>query len=67
MKTTIILRDDLYQILVENFGKKNLSSTINEFLANDLLRKQKKDFFGADKWLLKTDLSDLRDKHDRDF
>ncbi|MBS3057069.1 MAG: hypothetical protein J4415_00400 [Candidatus Diapherotrites archaeon] len=36
MKTTIILRDDLYGLLTATFGKRNMSKTINEILFETL-------------------------------
>ena len=51
MKTTVILRDDLYAFLVEKFGRRGISQKINEILFQALLRNEENDFFGADKWL----------------
>ncbi len=67
MKTTVVLRDDVYQMLIMNFGKRNISNTINEVLVKYLMKKDEKDLFGADKWLIKTGWKDLRNKHDRDI
>ena len=66
MRTTIEIRDDLYQRIIRANGKRKISTTINEILTK-YYSKTKKDMFGADPWLLKTDLSDLRDEHDRDI
>ena len=66
MRTTIEIRDDIYQRIVREHGKRRISVTINEILSKHFLKKQK-DMFGADPWLKRVDLSDLRDEHDRDF
>jgi len=49
MKTTIILRDDLYGLLTATFGKRNMSKTINEILFETLVKKRSKSMFGIDK------------------
>ena len=66
MRTTIEIRDDLYYKIVKNHGKRKISVTINEILLKHFSRKRK-DMFGADSWLKDTDLSDLRDEHDRNI
>ena len=66
MRTTIEIRDDLYQKIIKIYGKRKISITINEILTK-YFSKIKKDMFGADPWLLKTDLSNLRDENDRNI
>ena len=65
MRTTIELRDDIYQKIVKEHGKRRISMAINEILIKYFLKKGK-DMFGADPWLRKADLGDLRDEDDRD-
>ena len=60
VRTTIKLREDVYQTLKEA-GVKNISEKINEILIETLF-KDKKSLFGT---MQKTDLSDLRDHEDR--
>ena len=60
-KTTVLLRDDLYGILVAEAGKRKISERINEILAEHLL-KERKSMFGTMK---KVDVGDLRDHRDR--
>jgi len=60
VRTTIKLREDVYQTLKEA-GAKNISEQINEILIKTLF-KAKKSLFGT---MSKTDLSDLRDHEDR--
>ncbi|MEM3030171.1 MAG: hypothetical protein QXH27_00395 [Candidatus Micrarchaeia archaeon] len=67
MKTTLILRDDLYAFLVNAFGKRGISRAVNEILFEHLFREKKKDMFGADPWLKKAGLKDIRDERDRHF
>jgi predicted CopG family antitoxin len=59
-KTTITLRDDVYQTLREKAGARNISSQVNEILIDYFSKKES--MFGTMK---KTDLADLRDHKDR--
>lgn len=61
VRTTIKLREDVYQILKKEAGAKNISEKINEILIK-MLFKEKKTLFGT---MSQTDLSDLRDHEDR--
>jgi len=61
VRTTIKLREDIYQTLKKEAGAKNISQKINEILVK-ILFKEKKSLFGT---MPKTDLSDLRDHEDR--
>jgi predicted CopG family antitoxin len=61
IRTTIKLREDVYQTLKKEAGAKNISEKINEILIKMLFR-EKKSLFGT---MQKTDLSDLRDHEDR--
>ncbi len=61
VRTTIKLREDVYQTLKKDAGVKNISEKINEMLIK-MLFKEKKSLFGT---MQKTDLSDLRDHEDR--
>lgn len=67
VKTTVILRDDVYARIVSEFGKRNISKAINDVLVKHLFGKRQKDMFGSAKWLAKVDWSDVRDKSDREF
>ena len=60
VRTTIKLREDVYQTLKEA-GAKNISEQINEILIKTLF-KAKKSLLGT---MSKTDISDLRDHEDR--
>ncbi len=60
VRTTIKLRDDVYQTLKES-GAKNISEKINEILIK-MLFKEKKSLFRT---MERTDLSDLWDHGDR--
>ncbi len=61
VRTTIKLREDIYQTLKKEAGIKNISQKINEILIK-ILFKEKKSLFGT---MPKTNLSDLRDHEDR--
>ena len=59
-KTTVILREDVYEVLKKKYGARGMSKAINEILAEALLRGES--MFGTMK---KTSLKDLRDHRDR--
>ena len=59
-KTTVTLRDDVYQTLKETAGARNISSQINKILIEYFTKTES--MFGVMK---QTDLTDLRDHKDR--
>ena len=59
-KTTILLRDDVYQALKERAGARNISKLINEILLEHFAKKGS--MFGIMK---RVDISDLRDHRER--
>jgi predicted CopG family antitoxin len=59
-KTTITLRDDVYQALAETSGPRNISNNVNKILIEFFAKKES--MFASMK---QTDLADLRDHHDR--
>jgi predicted CopG family antitoxin len=59
-KTTITLRDDVYQTLKENAGARNISNKVNKILIEYFAKKES--MFGSMK---QTDIADLRDHKDR--
>ncbi len=59
-KTTVILRDDVYQTLKAKAGARNISTEINKILIEHFAKTDS--MFGTMK---KTDISDLRDHEDR--
>jgi predicted CopG family antitoxin len=59
-KTTVTLRDDVYQTLKETAGARNISSQINKILIEYFAKTES--MFGVMK---QTDLTDLRDHKDR--
>ncbi len=61
IRTTIKLREDIYQTLKKEVGVRRLSEKINELLEAKLLKKEKT-LFGT---MPKVDLKDLRDHEDR--
>ncbi|MBI4360948.1 hypothetical protein HY572_04225 [Candidatus Micrarchaeota archaeon] len=66
MKTTIMLRDELYRLL-KTEGKKDLSEKINQALYEHLvLEKTDTDMFGVDKKYRGMNLDDIRDHDEPD-
>lgn len=60
MKTTVLLREDLYEILKKRYGPRGISEAINAILAEALLKGE--GMFGT---MQRTSLKDLRDHRDR--
>jgi len=59
-KTTLLLREDVYQMLKEKAGNKKISSLINEILIEYFAKRGS--MFGTMK---QVDVGDLRDHRDR--
>lgn len=59
-KTTILLREDVYQVLKEKAGARNISNLINKILVDYFAKKES--MFGVMK---PVDVSDLRDHRER--
>ncbi|MEK6847621.1 MAG: hypothetical protein AABX50_00675 [Nanoarchaeota archaeon] len=64
-KTTIVLREDVKQALLREFGKRKMSAIINDLLFKELILQKEKDMFGSDKWLTGKKIKEARDHHDR--
>ena len=62
VKTTVLLRDDIYQLIISKFGKRELSSTINEVLYKDLMAPKSKGF-----GMLKGKLTSFEREHNDRF
>jgi len=63
VKTTIILKDELYDHLVKKYGRRKISKTINDALMNQF-SKSKKSMFGTDPWLTVKGLRDEKEPHE---
>lgn len=59
-KTTVVLREDVYEILKKKYGPRGMSEAINQILAEALLKGES--MFGT---MEKVSLKDLRDHRDR--
>jgi len=59
-KTTVLLREDVYQALRARAGVRNISRLINEIIVDYFAKKES--MFGVMK---RVDISDLRDHRDR--
>ncbi len=59
-KTTVMLREDVYEVLKKKYGARGLSKAINQILAESILKGES--MFGTMK---KASLEDLRDHRDR--
>lgn len=67
MRTTVELNDAVYKTIVNKYGKRNISTTINDILFRYFFKQKKNAMFGADPWLKKQGTKNLRDEYDRDL
>lgn len=63
VKTTVLLKDEVYEYLIKRFGRRKISKTINEALMKQLF-KPTKDMFGVDPWLTTENLRDEEEPHE---
>jgi len=63
VKTTIVLKDEVYEYLVKKFGKRKISETINQALMKQFF-KPFKSMFGVDPWLTTKNLRDEEEPHE---
>jgi len=63
VKTTILLKDEIYEYLIKKFGRRRISETINEALMKQLF-KSVKGMFGVDPWLTTENLRDEEEPHE---
>lgn len=57
VKTTITLKDEVYEYFVKRFGKRKISEAVNEALIKQLF-KPCKSMYGVDPWLTTKNLRD---------
>ena len=62
-KTTVVLKDEIYEHLVKKVGRRSISKTINAILEKELFQS-KRSFFGADPWLTTKGLRDEDEPHE---
>lgn len=63
VKTTVVLKDEIYEHLVKKYGRRKISKTINEVLTKQF-SKPKESMFGADPWLTVKRLRDEGEPHE---
>jgi len=63
VKTTIVLKDEVYEYLVKKFGKRKISEAINQALMKQFF-KPFKSMFGVDLWLTTKNLRDEEEPHE---
>ena len=63
VKTTITLKDEIYEYLIKKFGRRKISETINQALMKQLF-KPVKSMFGVDPWLTTQGLRDEEELHE---
>ena len=63
MKTTITLKDEIYEYLIQKYGRRKISEAINQALMKELF-KPVKSMFGIDPWLTTQDLRDEEEPHE---
>jgi len=63
VKTTIILKDEIYELLIKKFGRRKISEAINQALMKQLF-KPVGSMFGVDPWLTTENLRDEEEPHE---
>jgi hypothetical protein len=63
VKTTIILKDEIYEYLIKKVGRRKISEAVNQALMVQLF-KPVKSMFGADPWLTTKNLRDEEEPHE---
>jgi hypothetical protein len=63
VKTTITLKDEIYEYLITKFGRRKISEAVNRALMKELF-KPAKSMFGVDPWLTTQGLRDEEEPHE---
>ena len=63
VKTTIILKDEIYEYLIKKFGRRRISDAVNQALMKEIF-KPIKSMFGVDPWLTTEGLRDEEEPHE---
>jgi hypothetical protein len=63
VKTTVTLKDEIYEYLIKKFGRRKISEAINQTLMEHLF-KPVKSMFGVDPWLTTENLRDEEEPHE---
>jgi response regulator of citrate/malate metabolism len=64
VKTTVVLRDGVYEYLVKKFGRRKISEAINQAVMKQLFKPPSKSMFGVDPWLTTKNLRDEEEPHE---
>lgn len=64
VKTTVILKDEIYEYLIKKFGRRKISEAVNQALMKQLFKPHTKSMFGMDPWLTTRDLRDEEEPHE---
>ncbi|MFB0523277.1 MAG: hypothetical protein ACETV1_05915 [Candidatus Bathyarchaeia archaeon] len=63
VKTTITLKDEIYEYLIKKFGRRKISEAVNQALMKELF-KPAESMFGVDPWLTTQGLRDEEEPHE---
>jgi len=63
VKTTVTLKDEIYEYLIKKFGRRKISEAVNQALMKELF-KPVKSLFGVDPWLTTEGLRDEEEPHE---
>jgi hypothetical protein len=63
VKTTVILKDEVYDYLIKKFGRRKISEAINQAIMKEIF-KPVKSMFGVDPWLTTKGLRDEEEPHE---
>ena len=62
-KTTIVLKDEVYDYLVRKYGRRKISKAVNDALMKEVSRPHES-MFGVDPWLTTKGLRDEKEPHE---
>lgn len=63
VKTTVTLKDEIYEYLIKKFGRRKISEVVNQALMKEFF-KPVKSLFGVDPWLTTEGLRDEEELHE---
>lgn len=64
VKTTVTLKDEIYEYLIKKFGRRKISEAVNQALMKQLFKPHTKSMFGTDPWLTTRNLRDEEEPHE---
>lgn len=64
VKTTVTLKDEVYEYLIKKFGRRKISEVVNQVLMKHLFKPPVESMFGIDPWLTTSGLRNEEEPHE---